>query len=208
MGKNNIALATGSGGLAAGIVAIIISIFGVEGGYVNDPNDRGGETNHGITVQVARDAGYQGDMKELPKEVAYNIYAEQYVEKPNYHLVYERSPAVAEKIIDAGVNVGPGRASKWFQTALNSLNRGGQDYPTIAVDGAIGPLTVNAYAGLEAVRGRVKACELVLKLMDAQQATHYMSLTSMRTFTVGWVDHRIGNVSLDKCKVKPDGANK
>ena len=37
---------------------IINEIIGVEGGYVNDPSDSGGETNFGITVAVARQFGY------------------------------------------------------------------------------------------------------------------------------------------------------
>ena len=33
-------------------------IIEIEGGYVNDPNDSGGETNYGVTEKVARDNGY------------------------------------------------------------------------------------------------------------------------------------------------------
>jgi lysozyme family protein len=182
------------------IAAIITGVVTVEGGYVNNPFDPGGETNHGVTVQVARDAGYTGSMKDLTVDQAKEIYANEYVYKVGFDGVVELSPAVGEKIIDAGVNAGTGRSSRWFQTSLNALNRGGKDYPPIHVDGKIGAGTVAAYASLQKVRGKVKACELTLKLMDAQQATHYMSLTKLNTFTVGWVDHRIGNVPLSKCK--------
>ena len=34
-----------------------------EGGYVNNPNDKGGETCWGITVAVARANGYAGPMR-------------------------------------------------------------------------------------------------------------------------------------------------
>ena len=51
---------------------------------------------------------------------------------------------------------------------------------------------------LERKRGRVKACELVLKLLDAQQGAHYMSLNKP-TFIVGWADKRLGNVPLARC---------
>ncbi|WP_083579019.1 glycosyl hydrolase 108 family protein [Tardibacter chloracetimidivorans] len=37
-----------------------------EGGYVNNPNDTGGETNWGITRGVAVANGYSGPMKDLP----------------------------------------------------------------------------------------------------------------------------------------------
>lgn len=188
------------GGIAAGIVAILGTIFAVEGGYVNNPKDPGGETNHGVTVAVARDHGYTGSMKDLTKGMAEEIYYTDYIKKPGYEEVCRRSLAVCHKLIDAGVNAGPSRSSRWFQQALNSLNRGGTDYPQLTVDGKVGPGTVSAYTKLEAKRGRVKACELVLKLVDVQQGQHYMSLTHLNTFTVGWVDHRLQNVPLSKCE--------
>jgi lysozyme family protein len=97
------------------------------------------------------------------------------------------------------VNVGTARSSRWFQTALNSLNRGGKDYPPIYVDGRVGASTIAAYKGLQKVRGKVPACELILKLLDAQQAMHYLNLPHLNVYTPGWVAHRIGNVPLSRC---------
>lgn len=188
------------GGITAGVLAILASVFAVEGGYVNNPKDPGGATNHGVTQAVARSHGYTGSMKDLTKGMAQEIYYEDYIKKPGYEEVCLRSLAVCHKLIDAGVNAGPGRSSRWFQTALNSLNRGGTDYPQLTVDGKVGPGTISAYKKLEEKRGRVLACELVLKLLDVQQGQHYMSLTHLNTFTVGWVDHRLQNVPLSKCK--------
>lgn len=185
---------------AAAVAAIIAAVFVLEGGYVNNPKDPGGATNHGVTEAVARKHGYEGHMRQLPKEFAEKIYFEDYVAKPNFHLVIEASPAIGQKLVDAGVNIGPTKPSRWFQISLNALNRGGVDYPTISVDGKVGLGTVEAYRSLERVRGRVKACELVIKLLDVQQGQHYLSLTHLNTFTVGWIDHRIGNVPLTKCK--------
>ena len=45
-----------------------------EGGYVNNPADRGGATKYGITEAVARANGFKGNMKDLPLEVAKAIY--------------------------------------------------------------------------------------------------------------------------------------
>lgn len=187
-------------GLAAAVMAIVSAVFVMEGGYVNDPKDPGGETNHGITVEVARAHGYLGAMRDMTQEQAADIYLASYVEKPNYVEIVALSPAVGAKLVDAGVNVGTSRSSRWFQTALNSLNRGGLDYPSIAVDGRIGTGTITSYKGLQAKRGRVKACELVIKLVDAQQANHYMNLATLNIYTPGWVDHRVGNIPLTKCK--------
>ena len=185
--------------LGAAILAIAAGVFAVEGGYSNNPADPGGETNHGVTVAVARSHGYDGPMRELPKETAQQIYIGSYVEGPGFHRIVAISPAVGEKLVDAGVNAGTGRSARWFQQALNHLSRGGADFPLVAVDGQIGAQTLAAYRALEGKRGRVKACELVLKLLDAQQGTHYMSL-NQPTFIVGWADARLQNVPLSRCE--------
>ena len=184
--------------LGAAVLAIVGSVVAIEGGYSNNPADPGGETNHGVTVQVARDAGYTGPMRELPKEFAQQIYARDYIERPNFHRVISMSPAVGEKLVDAGVNAGPGRSARWFQQSLNHLSRGGADFHLVAVDGQIGAQSLAAYQALERKRGRVKACELTLKLLDAQQGAHYMSLNKPM-FIVGWADNRLGNVPLARC---------
>ena len=184
--------------LGAAVLAIAAGVFAVEGGYSNNPADPGGETNHGVTAAVARSHGYDGPMRELPKETAQQIYIGSYVEGPGFHRIVAISPAVGEKLVDAGVNAGTGRAARWFQQALNHLSRGGADFPLVATDGQVGAQTLAAYQALERKRGRVKACELVLKLLDAQQGAHYMSLNKP-TFIVGWADNRLGNVPLARC---------
>lgn len=186
-------------GVAGAIGMIIAAILAAEGGYVNHPKDPGGETNYGITKTVAQANGYYGPMRELPKDFAWSIYYDQYIKKPGYEAMLDYSPAVVEEMVDTAVNTGTSRSSTWFQKSLNALNRGGKDYPMISVDGKVGASSIKAYAALERVRGKVKACEMVIKLMDAQQANHYMSLTKLSDFTPGWVAHRIGNVDLAKC---------
>lgn len=195
---------TQKAGLSATAAAIIGGILLVEGGYVNHPNDPGGETNYGITKNVATANGYYGPMNQMPKDFAWSVYYDQYLGKPGYDKLLAHSPAVVEELVDTAVNTGVSRSSTWFQKSLNSLNRGGRDYPAIAVDGKVGKQAIAAYAALERKRGRVAACEMVIKLMDAQQASHYMSLTKLNDFTPGWVAHRIGNVDLAKCKLPPE----
>ena len=191
-------------GVSAAVAGIIGAVLLAEAGYVNHPSDPGGETNYGITKQVAVANGYYGPMKSMPKDFAWSVYYDQYLGKPGYDKLLPHSVAVVEELVDTGVNTGISRSSTWFQKALNALNRGGKDYPTIAVDGKVGKQAISAYASLEKKRGRVKACEMVIKLVDAQQAMHYMSLTKLSDFTPGWVDHRIGNVNLEKCKLPPE----
>lgn len=191
--------------VGAAVLAILAGTLAIEGGYSNNPADPGGETNHGVTVAVARKHGYDGPMRELPKEIAQQIYVDSYVEGPGFHRVVAVSPAVGEKLVDIGVNAGYARSGKWFQQALNQLSRGGADFPEVAVDGQVGAQTLAAYRALERKRGRQKACELVLKLLDAQQGGHYMSLDKP-DFIVGWVDHRLGNVPLGRCADSVKGA--
>ncbi|QYW02282.1 SAR endolysin N-acetylmuramidase [Stenotrophomonas phage Philippe] len=187
--------------VGGGVVGIILAVvFALEGGYVNNPKDPGGATNHGITEQVARNHGYKGSMKDLSKDAAASIYYDDYIKAPRFDLFLDVSPAVAEKLVDAGVNTGTTRPSRWLQQSLNSLNRDGKDFPLLTVDGKVGPATLAAYKRLQTVRGEVRACELTLKLLDSYQAQHYVSLTNLKTFTPGWIDHRIGNVPLSKCK--------
>ena len=53
-----------------------------EGGYVDHPDDPGGETNHGVTRAVyEQHVGRQvmdGEMKSLVQEDVYPIYEEEY----------------------------------------------------------------------------------------------------------------------------------
>lgn len=193
--------------------SILASIIFYEGGYSDDPDDPGGKTKYGITERVAREYGYLGPMEDLTQEQANKIYTELYVDQPHFNLLLEINPAVGHKLIDAGVNVGTMRVSLWFQQALNSYSRNGQDYPKIVEDGVLGKESINAYQALEKKRGKVKACELMLKALDGQQSSYYLKLTAYSKYTVGWVDNRVENIPLNQCKeynlgiLKPDTKN-
>lgn len=193
-----------AGGLATAIAAIVLAVVGVEGGYVDNPNDPGGKTNYGVTERVARQHGYEGSMRSLPVETAIEIYGESYVRKPGFDRIVARSIALGEETVDQGVNFGPHRPSCWLQTALNALNRRGRDYPDVAVDCHVGPGTASAYDALARKRGSRAACELVLKLMEAQQGAEYLRLTTtnarLEEFMPGWTEHRLGNVPLARCR--------
>ncbi len=189
--------------LAMAIAAIISVVVVVEGPYVDNKKDPGGKTKYGITEKTARADGYQGDMRDLTRDQAKSIYARNYALKPGYDKIVLRSKALGEEVIDTGVNLGPPRASCFVQTALNSLNRQQKDYGDVSVDCAVGPATLAAFDALAKKRGNRKACELVLKLVEAQQGAHYLSLakgnSKFEEFMVGWADHRLGNVPLARC---------
>ncbi|WP_278002867.1 glycosyl hydrolase 108 family protein, partial [Bacillus thuringiensis] len=85
----------------------ITAVLANEGGYVNNPNDKGGETNYGITIAVARANGYAGPMRDLPASVARQIYVKQYVAAPGFDKIAPVSIPVAAELVDTGVNMGP-----------------------------------------------------------------------------------------------------
>ncbi|WP_228265587.1 glycoside hydrolase family 108 protein, partial [Acinetobacter baumannii] len=116
-----------------------------EGGYVNNPADRGGATKYGITQAVARENGWNGNMKDLPLEFAKSIYKKQYWLEPRFDQVNALSPSVAEELLDTGVNCGPNFAKPLLQRALNLLNNQGKaGWPDLKVDGVYGSATLGA----------------------------------------------------------------
>jgi lysozyme family protein len=192
-----------AGALSAAVLTVLAAIGANEGGYVFHPSDPGGETNHGITKAVAQANGYTGPMRELPEATSREIYVSQYIAKPGFLPIVETQPALGEEIVDAGVNAVPARAGLWLQQALNHLNSRGGDYVDVVEDGKVGPGTLAAYRALEQRRGRALACQLIVKLVDAKQASHYMTLagrnTAFEDFMVGWTRTRIGNVDPARC---------
>lgn len=179
------------------IDTMIDGILDREGGYVDHPSDPGGATNWGITQRVARANGYHGHMSQLPKATARAIYRREYIEKPGFLGIAEIDLAVAEEVVDSGVNCGQDRAAKWYQTALNLFNRRGADYPDIKVDGDIGAKTLAAHRGLIAKRGAAVARDLMIDALDGLQFGHYANLAQsnqkFEDFMPGWVRTRIGN---------------
>lgn len=177
------------------IESLVDAVLDREGGYTNHPADRGGETNFGITVAVARAHGYAGDMRHLPRATAAALYRRLYWQRPGYDRVATRAPLIAAELFDTGINMGPGVATGFLQRALNALNCAGTDYPDIAVDTRIGPRTL---AALDAfLRHRGAAGERVLlKAIEALQGERYLHLAESRpaneAFLYGWLANRIG----------------
>lgn len=176
------------------IDAYIIALLAREAGYVDHPADRGGPTNFGITQRVAQAFGYHGSMQEIPKSVAKSIYLSQYWSEPGFDRIEQHSAAVAEELLDTGVNMGPSVASRFLQRSLNVLNQEGRHYPDMVVDGKIGAITVAALRAYLAVRG--KDAHLVLvRMLNALQGTRYIEIAegraSQEAFIHGWFLHRV-----------------
>lgn len=132
-----------------------------EGGYVNDPKDPGGPTNHGIT-EVVWQAWQKNndlpisDVREITPEVANKIFIEQYFAP----VWFNKLPSGLDYCQgDFSVNSGPSRAIKELQAALVSLGH------NITIDGHMGNLTMAA-ANAEEVETVISAvCERRLAFM-------------------------------------------
>ena len=114
-----------------------------EGGFVNDPNDPGGATNHGVTIHTMRRLGLDltgdgrvdaADVRRLSTDQAIRIFIRHYFDAPGI----ARLPAPLQaSVFDMYVNAGA-NAVKLLQRLFNRMRI------DVAVDGVIGPQTVAA----------------------------------------------------------------
>lgn len=180
--------------LAAIIKRVVDEVLRAEGGYVNDPADKGGETNFGITVAVARANGYKGAMRDMPEAVARAIYTARYITEPKFDQVLAVHKGIGAELIDTGVNMGPHRAAEFLQRWLNGFNDTGARYATLFVDGRLGDISLAALAAFLKWRGQDGATVL-LRGLNGVQAERYLSITeankTQRRFLFGWIKERV-----------------
>lgn len=114
-----------------------------EGGFVNDPDDPGGATNHGVTIHTLRRLGIDvnadtridvADVRALTPAQAVDIYLEHYYRRPGVQALPDAlQPSLFDMYVNAGAN-----AVKILQRLLNQMG-----YPC-DVDGQIGPQTIRS----------------------------------------------------------------
>lgn len=170
-------------------------VVGIEGRYSNNPNDSGGETMYGITIAVAHANGYTGEMRDMPLSVARAIYKSMYWDLLHLDDICLISGPVADELFDTAVNCGVGNAAKFFQRSLSSLNRQGKDYPDVKIDGAVGPMSVQAFSSFMKIRETQGGERVILRCLNALQGAYYIELTERRPkdedFLFGWIKNRI-----------------
>ena len=170
-------------------------IISVEGGYVNDPLDKGGETNFGITKAVAVAFGYTGALIDLTKTQAKEIYKARYWIQPKFDQVALRSSSIAAELLDTGINMGVSTGGKFLQRALNVLNMNGVLFPDMGIDGSIGAMTLSALDKYLANR-KQDGETVLLRMLNAQQSVRYMEIAEadkeQERFEFGWQKNRVG----------------
>ena len=114
-----------------------------EGGYVNDPDDPGGATNHGVTIHTLRRLGLDltgdgvvdpADVRALSRDQAVGIFIRDYYERPR---IAELPAALQPSLFDMYVNAGA-NAVRILQRLLGEMGF------RVAVDGVIGPQSAAA----------------------------------------------------------------
>ncbi|RUR26829.1 hypothetical protein ELY33_17120 [Vreelandella andesensis] len=175
---------------------LVAAVIDREGGYINHKSDRGGPTNYGITQAVARENGYHGDMRKLPKSLAVRIYEARYWNSIRLDRIAPISATLAEYLFDFGVHSGPGRAVQELQRTLNVLNGRGKLFADMPVDGAVGPTTLNALADYRKHRGGAGA-HVLAESINGMRIAFCRGLAErderQEDFAYGWF-HRIVNL--------------
>ncbi|MBN8926655.1 MAG: hypothetical protein BGO51_12345 [Rhodospirillales bacterium 69-11] len=148
-------------------VAVVLA---QEGGFSEDPADRGGATNFGITLATLRDwrnaEVSASDVHALTRAEATEIYRARYWIPARCG---DLGPGVDLMVFDFGVNAGPATAVKHLQRALG-----------VTDDGSIGPKTM---AALQAATPR----ELIGQLAEARLA-YYRGLADFERYGRGWTN--------------------
>ena len=122
---------------------LAIEIVSREGGFVDDPDDPGGMTKYGVTLETLRRLGLDltgdgatdgADLRHLSRADAVDIYMEHYFRRPGLGALPEvLQPSVFDMQVNAGAN-----AVKILQRLCTEMG-----FPCVE-DGAIGPATIRA----------------------------------------------------------------
>jgi lysozyme family protein len=170
-----------------------------EGGFSNNPEDPGGATNYGISLRFLKEMGIDfnhdgfidiNDVKEIYFTDAIDIYKKYWWDKYHYEAI--NSLAVASKIFDMAVNMGPSQAHKIAQESCNHCGY------QLVTDGILGPKTIAALNEL-CLHGREE--DLMIELVDNQKWFYQYLVeenTKLKPFLNGWIS---------RAAWRPDGVN-
>lgn len=172
-----------------------------EGGYVNDPVDRGGETYRGIArvhhpdwsgwKRVDAMRGKRGFPKALDSDGTLQkavkaFYKKAYWDRFDGDDIPDQ--ALANELYDTAVNMGVRRSVRFLQSSLNLLNRNQRDYADLVVDGWFGGKTLNT---LSVLLRKDRGSDALVKMMNIQQGARYVEIMAgdarQERFARGWI---------------------
>lgn len=188
-------------------MAIIKKGTAVEAGFVNNKNDLGKATNHGITQFTAKEYeflwplyNWDGDMRTLPKELAYHIYYLGWWTKLKLDRVSLLSMQICDLMFDFGINAGRRNCVRSLQRILNVHNVQGTLYDDLVDDGIMGGKTLTAIEAYLAQRYPNQEEKLLFNL-HACRTFHYIDISVKRerneTFNNGWTDRAFESAKHD-----------
>lgn len=166
------------------IMAMIKDVIEKEGGYVNNPADKGGPTNWGITLSTLeawRDDNdlYSEDIRLLTKSEALEIYEDIYYLKPGINRLDDRLQPI---VFDMAVNHGPSKAIKLLQKAVAMAGFG-----QLNQDGIIGANTINA-SNKAIMRKQQQFINLICDVRKDFYRSIVKSNPSQSVFLAGWIN--------------------
>lgn len=148
-----------------------LNLIHEEGGYVDNPHDKGGETKYGISKRSYPDV----DIKNLTLNQAKAIYKKDFWDVIKGDDL--RSDEVACEVLEQAVNMGSRTAVSFLQITAVAYGK------EIVVDGKMGAGTLKALGGL-------LQCELLIAI-KALAISHYINLAReeppMKVFLKGWI---------------------
>lgn len=174
----------------------LLGLLDIEGRYVNDPDDAGGETYCGISrryhpswggwpiIDAMRKHGPINDNLLVgPGGLVEAFYRSQFWDRFQGDRI--QSQALADELLDQAANLGVHRAIDHLQRALNALNNQQTRWPDLLRDGECGPKTVSA---IESAHGHGLIPHL-LTAIKAQQGCYYLERMEARPVNekyTGW----------------------
>lgn len=146
--------------------AAIEIVFKMEGGYVNDARDPGGETKYGISKAAFPNV----DIANLTRDGAKEIYRQHYW----FKYKCDRMPwPVSAYMLDCLVNHSPGNPARWLQEAVGAVP-----------DGAIGEKTIAA------VRASNDVFRVVAEIVK-KRIQYVKTLPTYPAFGKGWHNRHV-----------------
>ncbi len=170
-----------------------------EGGYANNPLDKGGETWKGIARNRHPDwpgwhlidesksnKAFPENLKNFPalESSVQSFYQNEFWSPLRGN---DLPQEIANELFEVGVNAGIFQAIKFLQNSVNILNRNQKLYSDVEADGKIGNETLGAVMACIQHRG----ISLLLKVMNISQGCFYLNLLlskpDQEEFAVSWL---------------------